>query len=413
MGASRVASRPVLAVLRIPGVLRAFLSSCVAQLPMGALGLLLVLHTRDVTGDYAAGGLVAGAAALALAISNPVLARIADRRGQLGVLRLGVPLSAAAIAGQAALADGAPLGARVALALVAGGAQPPIGAYRRRLWNALVPDDGDARHRIYATEGVLLEVTYLLGPVVIVGGVGSWSPRAGLVVCAAALALGGTAFARHPAVRALAGEAGPVERDLVGALRAPGVRVTTLTFLTLGLTVGAVEVGIPAALEEMGNRGLTGPLLGLWGVGSILGALVISRTGAPARPVRGLGLLVAAWGALHAALALAGVPAALALGLLVAGATIAPTFTVLNGLLDVIALPGDAHGGLHLDDHRDDARDRRGRGARGAPGRRRLARRGARAQPRRGARRRRRPARAAGAAAPPRRLTAARRRLGP
>jgi hypothetical protein len=329
----------VLAALRLPGVLRAFSSSCVAQLPMGALGLLLVLHTRDVTGEYAAGGLVAASYALALGISNPVLARVADARGQLGVLRIGVPLSAAAIAGQAALADGAPLVARIALALVAGAAQPPIGAYRRRLWNVLVPDDGDARHRIYATEGVLLEITYLLGPVVIVGGVGSWSTRAGLLVCAVALAVGGAAFARHPAVRALEGQP-PARRDLAGALRAPGVVVVLGTFLALGVTVGSVEVGVPATLEEMGERGLTGVVLGLWGLGSIVGALLIGRAGAPDRPRRALAVLVALWGLLHGALALAGSPLALSLGILVAGATIAPTFTVLNGLLDQIALPG-------------------------------------------------------------------------
>lgn len=329
----------MLTVLRHPGVLRAFASSCVAQLPMGALGLLLILHTRDVTGDYAAGGLVAAGYALALGLSNPVLARVADRRGQVGVLRVGIPVSAAAIAGEALLADGAPLLARLALAVVAGGAQPPIGAYRRRLWNVLVTDDGDARHRIYATEGVLLEITYLLGPVAIVGGVGSWSTRAGLLVCAAALAAGGAAFAQHPAVRALDGV--PVgQRDLAGALRAPGVVVALVTFTTLGVSVGAVEVGVPAALEGFGHRGLTGVTLGLWGVGSMLAGVVMSRTSAPARPERRLALLVAAWGALHAALALTGSPLALAVAITFAGATIAPTFTVLNGLLDGIVLPG-------------------------------------------------------------------------
>ena len=47
-------------VLRVPGVLSALITSCIAQIPMGALGLLFILHTRDVTGDYAAGGVVAG-----------------------------------------------------------------------------------------------------------------------------------------------------------------------------------------------------------------------------------------------------------------------------------------------------------------------------------------------------------------
>jgi predicted MFS family arabinose efflux permease len=225
------------------------------------------------------------------------------------------------------------------LAAVAGGAQPPIGPYRRRLWNVLVPEDGDTRHRLYATEGIALEIVYLLGPVVIVGAIGAWSTQAGLVVCAAALLGGGTAFARHPAVRGLRGEPAG-ERDVAGALRAPGVVLALATFLTLGVTVGAVEVGVPATLETMDVRGLTGPVLGLWGLGSIVGGLAIARTGAPARPELRLALFVGLWGALHAALALASSPAGLALGITLAGATIAPTLTVLNGLLDRIALPG-------------------------------------------------------------------------
>ena len=53
---------------------------------MGALGLLFVLHTQALTGSYARGGAVAGAYTLALGISNPLLARVVDRRGQTLVL---------------------------------------------------------------------------------------------------------------------------------------------------------------------------------------------------------------------------------------------------------------------------------------------------------------------------------------
>jgi predicted MFS family arabinose efflux permease len=326
------------AVLRTPGVLTAFLTSCVAQLPMGALGLLLVLHTRDVTGSYAAGGVVSAAYALALGASNPVLARIADRRGQVRLLRVVAPISATALVGQALLADGAPLLARLALAAVAGAAQPPVGAFRRRLWNVLVADD-ELRHRLYATEAVLLEVVYLLGPVAIVGGIGTWSIAAALLVCAAAIAVGDLAFSLHPAVRSLGPEPAR-QRDLVGALRAPGIVVALATVLTLGVTVGAAEVALPAALEGMGERPLTGLVLGLWGVGSMLGGVAIARAPAPAHPEHRLALLVVAWSALHGLLALAQTPVALAVGITIAGATIAPTFTVLNGLLDRIALPG-------------------------------------------------------------------------
>src|SRR4051812_49654902 len=85
------------AVLRTPGVAPLFFASCVARLPMGALGLILVLHTQELTGSYARGGVVAGVYTLALAISNPLLARVADRRGQTVVLSAGAPIAARAM----------------------------------------------------------------------------------------------------------------------------------------------------------------------------------------------------------------------------------------------------------------------------------------------------------------------------
>src|SRR3954452_24187812 len=87
----------MLAVLRLPGVLSLFLASCVARLPMGAASLLLVLHTKDLTGSYGRGGAAAGVFALWAGISSPAVARIVDRRGQATVLRIGALVSASAL----------------------------------------------------------------------------------------------------------------------------------------------------------------------------------------------------------------------------------------------------------------------------------------------------------------------------
>src|SRR3954454_8337660 len=99
---------PVIGVLRSPGVLPLFLASCVARLPMGALGLLLVLHTRDLTGSYARGGLARGGYPLGLRVSAPLLARLVDRHGQTAVLRVGALVEGGAIAAVALLPDDAP-----------------------------------------------------------------------------------------------------------------------------------------------------------------------------------------------------------------------------------------------------------------------------------------------------------------
>ena len=325
-------------VLRTPGVLPLFVASCVARLPMGAIGLLLVLHTQALTGSYAAGGLAAGAYALALGLSNPVLGRVADRRGQTLLLRAGAPVAAGAIVAVALLPAGAPQGAIVACAVVAGLAQPPVGACMRALWPTLLPGP-DRRHAAYALEATALEVVYICGPVVIVAGIGSWSTAAAMIVCAGALLAGDLAFSAHPASRGWRPQRAP-GRVLTGALRGGGVRVLFAVFALIGLSIGAVEVVVPATLDAMGDRGLTGLLLGFWGVGSMLAGLLVARGGAPRDPARRLMLLLVGWSAAHAAVGAAGAPVTLALVLLVAGAAIAPTLVCANGMLDHLAPVG-------------------------------------------------------------------------
>lgn len=328
----------MLSILRTPGVLPLFLASCVARLPMGAIGLLLVLHTRDLTGSYARGGLAAGVYAIALGTSAPLLARLIDRRGQTAVLRVGAFVEAAAILTIAVLPSDAPFGAILAAAAVAGLGQPPTGSCMRALWPVLIGEDA-GRHAAYSLEGVVIEIVYITGPVLIVAGLGSWSITAALVFCAAVVVAGNLAFSVNRVSRSWR-PAGDREEGLAGALRGSGVRVLIAVFLLCGLVLGAVEVAVPAALDAIGQRNLTGLLFGLWGLGSMLAGFVVSRAGPGTDPPRRLAVLLVAWGAAHAAVGLAGSPAAFALLLLAAGFSIAPTFVSANDMLDRLAPPG-------------------------------------------------------------------------
>jgi MFS family permease len=327
----------VLAVLRLPGVRSLFAASCLGRLSMGALGLLMILHTHELTDSFASGGLVAASYTIALGVSNPALARVVDRAGQTVVLRTGAVISASAMAAFALIGD-APVPVLMAVAAVAGAAQPPVGACMRSLWPVLAPG-ADVRHAAYALEGAAMEVIYILGPVAIVGGIGAWSLQAALIACGVFVLVGDVLFSLHPASR---GWRPPehAERHMLGALRGPGVRVLIATFALIGLSVGAVEVAVPATLEPLGREALTGLLLGLWGVGSLLASLAVARAGAPSDPPRRLAVLLIAWGAAHAALALAVGPVSLGGLLLLAGAAISPTIVYANAMLDYLAPEG-------------------------------------------------------------------------
>jgi predicted MFS family arabinose efflux permease len=101
---------------------------------------------------------------------------------------------------------------------------------------------------------------------------------------------------------------------------------------------GSTEVAVTAA------TGATeaGPLLGLWGVGSLLGGIAATRAGGGARTGAGLALLLAALAGGHMTLpAGMGSTAALAAGLVRAGTMIAPTCATPYAMVEAAA-PGGA-----------------------------------------------------------------------
>ncbi|HWI71527.1 MAG TPA: hypothetical protein VNT55_06205, partial [Baekduia sp.] len=88
--------------------------------------------------------------------------------------------------------------------------------------------------------------------------------------------------------------------------------------------------------------GATGPLLALWGAGSLAGGVIAARAGG-ARRARDLALLLLAIALTHAVLAAGGgSPLVLGVLLVVAGAGIAPVFGATSAMTGELALPGTA-----------------------------------------------------------------------
>ena len=327
------------ALLRVPGFGWLFLASTAGRLPVSALGLVFILRTRELTGSYAAGGAVAAAYALANGVTAPALGRMVDRRGQGAVLVPAALIGSVALVIFALLGEGVPVIAAMACAAVAGAAIPPLGPCLRTLWPSLLGDDPARTHAAFALESAALEVTYIAGPVLIAGAIGSQSTAAATLACAALLLLGTGTFAASAASRAWRSPA-LADTGGFGALRAPGVRTLMVVFLLLGATFGSVEVAVPVAAEAAGVAGATGLLLGIWGAGSLIGGLVAARAGAPADPSRRLTLVLVALAAGHLLLTIPTGPLVLAGLLLVAGLAIAPAIAGAYTMVDGVAPAG-------------------------------------------------------------------------
>jgi hypothetical protein len=305
---------------------RLFAISILARLPEPMLSIGLLVHAQRLTGSFAVAGVVTAVFAAALGAGAPLLARVADRRGQTGVLLGSALVAGLALAAAAVLPAGCSPAPIVAVAAVLGLSVPPVGECLRALLPDLVADAPAA----YAAESTASELTFIAGPPLVLFAGTTWSTGVALAGAGALLVGGTVAFALQGPSRAW--RAQPVAgRPRGGSLADPGVRTLVGVLVAVGVVFGAVEVGVAAAAS-----GAAGPLLGLWGAGSLVGGIVAARRGR-AR----LEWLLLALAAGH--LALAGAAAnllVLAAVLVLAGATIAPTYASVYALVERVAPAG-------------------------------------------------------------------------
>lgn len=326
-------------ILSAPGARALIGSSILARLPLAMFSLALLVHARDVTGSYAIAGLVSGAYAVASAISGPMLGGVIDRRGQTPVLVVGATVTAATLVADGLLGPGAPASLLIALGAASGLATPPLDACVRTLLPAIAADPSRLP-ALFAFESSVLEVTFVAGPPLALGLGSVWSSGGALIVSGLVI-LGGTlVFAAQPASRRWQPEPASARRR-GGSLRSPALRTLVAISLGTGTVFGATEVAVTAVAHALGSTTAAGPLLALWGAGSLIGGLIATRLGGAARDARGLIPLLVALAIAHGALILTG-GSVVATGLVItlAGATIAPTESSMYAMVDAAAPAG-------------------------------------------------------------------------
>jgi predicted MFS family arabinose efflux permease len=270
-----------------------------------------------------------------------VLGQLVDRRGQTTPLLASALAAAALLVAIAVVPAGAPFPVLVALAGAIGLATPPLGACLRTLLPGLLSDEAAVR-AAYAVEATASEVTWVTGPPLALGLGALWSTGAALIFAGAVLLLGTAGFAAQPASRAWRPERAAA-RERGGSLRAPAMRTLVVVLLAVGALFGAVEVAIAAATDGLGSAAAAGPLLGIWGAGSLLGGLLAVRLDGGAHGAAGLSLVLGALTAGHLLLVpAAGSVLAMAAVLLVAGTAIAPTYATVHAMVDRAAPEGTA-----------------------------------------------------------------------
>jgi predicted MFS family arabinose efflux permease len=330
-------------ILGTPGVALIVLATLIGRLPIGISGLAILLYVREVSDSFAAAGLCAGALALGSAAGAPLQGRLVDRRG----VRMLMPLAAVHgagllliwIAGEA----GAPVALLAAVSLVTGAAIPPVSSVLRSRWPYLLPGRPELLAGAFALDSVMIEIVFVVGPLVTTLVVATVGPQYALIVSAACV-LAGTSML----LGGLAGKPGPERSEPgrprfgLGALASPGLRTLVLASLPVGFTFGTLEVVLPAFSEAEGSRELAGVLLAVWSAASGVGGLVWGARGGNS-PVAQAHLCFAWLLPLGVApLLLADSPLTMALLTILTGLPIAPLIASRNQLVERVSLPGTA-----------------------------------------------------------------------
>jgi len=330
------------AALTTPGARTPVLTSLLARMPIAMIGLSLLLYVQRETDSFAIAGLVSAGSLIGVAVGAVVQGRIMDRLGPTRPLLFTVGLFMLATATVIiAIETGQPSPVLVALGSLIGLTEPMVGSASRALWTRLVPP-GPIRHAAFAYEAISLEVFFILGPAL--AGVLVAAPWAGtgLVLGAACMVVGGVGFALTAAVRNVRPVKSDEVRKLLGALATPGMRTVALAALGFGVTVGFVEVAVPAAATKAGHAPIGGAMLALWSLTSVVFGLFYAVRPWP-RPMNlRLPVLLGLFALLVAPLAIPSNLLGLALLLLVAGIWITPQSTTHSTAVEVAAPAGTA-----------------------------------------------------------------------
>jgi predicted MFS family arabinose efflux permease len=330
-------------ILGTPGVALIVLATLIGRLPIGISGLAILLFVVEVTDSFAAAGLCAGALALGSAAGAPFQGRLIDRRGVGMLLPLAVAHAAGLLAIWLAGEAGAPVALLAAASLATGAAIPPVSSVLRSRWPYLLPGRPELLAGAFALDSVMIEVIFVVGPLLTTVVVATVGPQYALIVSAACVVSGTSLM-----LTGLAGKPGPEPTEAgrpafgLGALASPGLRTLVLASLPVGFTFGTLEVVLPAFSKAEGSEELAGLLLAIWSAASGVGGLVWGARGGNAPLLQAH--LIFAWllplGV--APLVLATSPLTMALLSILAGLPIAPLVASRNQLVERVALPGTA-----------------------------------------------------------------------
>jgi MFS family permease len=270
--------RPYLELLRRPGALSMTVAHGLARFTPGMIMLALILALREGAYPYATVGLVTGAHQLGVAISSPILGRLADVLGHRRVL---LPTGLIYFAGTATLALGVQrswaAGALIMTALGTGLVSPPMTACVRAAFGAMY--SGRERERAFILTAGNIEIGFLIGPLLTVLITATVGARFAVVAAGAGVLLGALVYATGPRIDATAARmpdegASRWSGGAFGALRSRGLQAMVVVYGGIASSFGLFDIFAASVSESAGRPGFAGVLISIIATASLVGGFL-------------------------------------------------------------------------------------------------------------------------------------------
>jgi MFS family permease len=334
-------------VLGLPGAAAFSLSGLLARLPLSmvSLGIVILVSTR--TGSYTLAGSISASYLIAGALFAVLQARLVDRNGQRSVLPWSISLFAVGLALMTVSVEaGWPTPVPHLFAAVAGAAMPQIGSAVRARWTYLIPDKR-LLQTAFAVEAVVDETVFMVGPITVTLLATLVSPAAGLTAAILAGVVGTFALVSQRRTEPPAGRyvghghrTGSMGWQVLGPL--------AVCAFMMGALFGGAEVATVAFSAGLGHKAVSGLLLAIWSLGSLLSGVVTGALHLKARNDTRY-----RWGLLVLGLLMTPLPfvdgfVLMGLFLFLAGFAISPTLIASIALVEETVPPGRLNEGISI-----------------------------------------------------------------
>ncbi len=318
--------------IRVKNVPQLILASFIVRLPLPMMGIGLITMIVEQQDMYWLAGTMVAIFSLSNALISPQVSKYIDRYGQSRILP---PITILSIIFMLALLLAAHYRAPDWLLLLLSalaGCSPNMTAMIRARWNKLFHGQ-PLLHTAFSFDAVLTEISYMIGPLLGVTLCTQLFPEAGPLVAVALLIVGMVAFvlqkSTEPQVTYSRDNASETRTS---TLRIPGLRIIILTFLSMGIIGGALDVAVVAFANEQHWPGSASFMLASYAAGSMVSGLIFGnctlRMAIEKQFI--IGVLITALTALLPVLS--GNVYMLAMLLVIAGLSFAPTMVIVMNL---------------------------------------------------------------------------------